>query len=196
MAALVVFAHPKPDAFAGDLLGAVVGGLAEAGHDVDVVDLYREGFDATLSAEEWRAYPGSESVLAPSLARYAEKLRGADVLAFVFPMWWSGPPSMLKGFFDRALAPGVAFHLADDGRVSPGLRNIRRIIVATAAEPPGYFSHRSTRHLAHKFARSLRRSTGWTTRVTVAWAGPGDAGDPDKQRRFLDHTRGVVARLQ
>ena len=193
--ALVVFTHPKPDRFAIDLLDATVGGLATGGRTVEVIDLYRENFNALLSAEEWHGYTSPKD---PESAgeRYRDLLARAEILAFVFPMWWSGPPSMLKGFFDRVLAPGVAFDLAETGRVSPGLRNIRRVVVVTAAEAPGNFPQRSTRPLAHAFARSLRRATGWRTRTTIIWAGPGEADDPDAWSRFVDHARRRLAGLK
>ena len=193
--ALVVFTHPKPDSFARELLEVTVGGLTTAGHTVTTVDLYRDNFDAALTAEEWRAYPTTRPMIADE--RYAALVREADVIAFVFPMWWSGPPSMLRGFFDRVLAPGVAFDLADTGRISPGLRHVRRVAVVTAAEPPGHFPHRSTRHLAHAFGRSLRRATGWRTRTLVCWAGPGEATSDDaKRERFLARTRERLATLR
>lgn len=193
MTALVVFSHPKPDDRARELLEATTSGLAAAGHVVDLIDLYRDGFNAALSCEEWRVYSTANPVVADD--RYAALLGGAEVLAFVFPMWWSGPPSMLKGFFDRVLAPDVAFHLADTGRVSPGLRHVRRLIVVTAAETPGNFPHRSTRQLSRAFARSLRRATGWRTRTTILWAGPGAANKPPEWQRFIEHVRRRMAGL-
>lgn len=193
--ALVVFTHPKPDQFARELLDATVDGLAAAGHEVNVIDLYRENFEAAMTHDEWQAYPTPRPVVVDE--RYAGLVREASVIAFVFPMWWSGPPSMLKGFFDRVLAPGVAFELTETGRVSPGLRHVRGLAVITAAEPPGHFPHRSTRHLAHAFGKSLRRATGWRTRTLVCWAGPGEAGsDDDKRARFLRRTRERLAGLR
>ena len=187
MTALVVFCHPKPDDPTRSLLEATVSGLSAAGHKVEVIDLYRDGFEAALSRDEWHAY--TTPLTRPGDSHYAELLSRATVLAFVFPMWWSGPPSMLKGFFDRILVPGVAFDLADTGRVSPGLRGLRRIVLVTAAEAPGNFPHRSTRPLAHAFGRSLRRATGWRTRTTIIWAGPTEAADHDRWTRFVDRTR-------
>lgn len=193
--ALVVFTHPKPDQFARELLDATVDGLVVAGHEVNVVDLYRENFDAAMTCDEWRAYPTSHPTVASE--RYADLVREAEVIAFVFPMWWSGPPSMLKGFFDRVLAPGVAFELAETGRVRPGLRHVRGIAVVTAAEPPGHFPQRSTRHLARAFGKSLRRATGWRTRTLVCWAGPGEAAANDEKRaRFLRRTGERLAALR
>lgn len=176
-----------------DLLEATTSGLSAAGHTVNVIDLYREGFEAALSCDEWRAYTTPK--IAPGDPRYAELLSRSDVLAFVFPMWWSGPPSMLKGFFDRVFVPGVGFELAETGRVTPGLRHVRRVVIVTAAEAPGNFPHRSTRPLAHSFARSLRRATGWRTRTTIVWAGPGETSKPEAWTRFTERTRQRLAGL-
>ncbi len=192
--ALVVFCHPKPDEPALGLLEATIGGLSDAGHTVEVIDLYRDGFDAALSIDEWHTY--TTPPVPPGEPRYAEMIGRAEILAFVFPMWWSGPPSMLKGFFDRVLAPGVAFDLAETGRVRAGLRHLRRVVVVTAAEAPGNFPHRSTRPLAYAFGRSLRRATGWKTRTITLWAGPSDARDADDWTKFLARTRRRLSGLR
>lgn len=103
---------------------------------------------------------------------------------------------MVKGFFDRVLVPGVAFKLADNGKVSPGLRHVRRVAVVTAAEPPGHFPHRSTRQMSHAFGRSLRRALGWRTRTLVCWSGPSEASDLERRQRFLARTRDRLADLR
>ena len=44
---------------------------------------------------------------------YVERLRGAEALVLVFPVWNYGYPAILKGFFDRVFLPGVSFRLVD-----------------------------------------------------------------------------------
>ena len=36
----------------------------------------------------------------------------------VFPQWWFNFPAILKGFFDRVFAPGVAFDHERSGRAA------------------------------------------------------------------------------
>lgn len=182
-----MFVHPQPDAFTEQLRDATVESLRQAGHDVVMIDPYRDGFDAAMSIEELRAYATAQPVIDPTVKRYATIIGEATTLAFVFPMWWSGPPSMLKGFFDRVLVSGVAFRMTDDGRIHPGLRHVRNVFVITAAEPPGHFPHRSVRHLARRFARSLRRATGRKTKLEVEWASPGIRGNQQAEADFIDH---------
>ena len=70
-------------------------------------------------------------------ARGAERLRTADALVLVFPTWWFGMPAILKGWFDRVWAPGVAFHLPlGGGGLRRGLTNIRQFAVVTTYGSP------------------------------------------------------------
>lgn len=176
-----------------DLRDATVAALHDSGHEVAILDPYRDGFEAAMSLEELRSSVGGNPPLDPIVRRYAENVGEATTLAFVFPMWWSGPPSMLKGFFDRVFVSGVAFSITDNGRIHPGLRHVQNVCIVTAAETPGHFPHRSTRHLALRFARSLRRATGRKTKAVVEWAGPGIRGNTQAESDFLDHVRQKVS---
>ncbi len=41
-------------------------------------------------------------------------IKWANHLVFVFPVWWSAPPALLKGFLDRVFLPGFAFKYRED----------------------------------------------------------------------------------
>jgi NAD(P)H dehydrogenase (quinone) len=126
MRVLHLYCHPVPESFHGALRAAALAGLAQAGHEVDLLDLHAEGFDPVLGTEERSTYHD----LARNrrgLEGYVERLQRAEALVVQFPAWCFGPPAMLKGFFDRLFLPGVAFDLEDPARVRPLLGNIRRV---------------------------------------------------------------------
>jgi NAD(P)H dehydrogenase (quinone) len=50
MRVLTVFAHPDRRSFCGAVLDRFQDGLKEAGHDVDVADLYAERFNPVFGA--------------------------------------------------------------------------------------------------------------------------------------------------
>lgn len=135
MRVLHLYCHPVPESFHGALRQAVGRGLAQAGHEVDLLDLYAEGFDPVLGTEERRLYHDlarNRQGLEPLIAR----LRAAEALVVQFPTWCFGPPAMLKGFFDRLFLPGVAFDLSDPARVRPLLGNIGKVAgVVTYGRP-------------------------------------------------------------
>jgi NAD(P)H dehydrogenase (quinone) len=136
MRVLVIYAHPLADSFAAALHQAVVAALRRSGHEVDVCDLYAEGFDPVLTAAERRAYNTPSPDLA-AVAGHVARLRAAEALVLCFPTWWYGMPAILKGYFDRVWAPGVALRLPEGGgAILPGLTNITKFWVVTSYGAP------------------------------------------------------------
>ncbi|MEM1428210.1 MAG: NAD(P)H-dependent oxidoreductase [Pseudomonadota bacterium] len=127
--ALVLFAHPCPESFSAALHAKVVSTLDARGWSVDDCDLYAEDFAPALTEAERRGYHEVGLNLAP-VAGYVERLRAADALVLVFPVWNFGYPAILKGFLDRVFLPGVSFRL-EDGFVKPNLTHIRRLAAVT-----------------------------------------------------------------
>ena len=129
MRALVVFAHPCDDSFSAAQKNVVVGTLGARGWEVDLADLYAEAFDPVMSAEERRGYHSVPANTAP-VQVYVDRLRAAQALVIVHPVWNYGPPAILKGWYDRVFVPGVSFALVD-GQVRPAMTHIRKLAVVT-----------------------------------------------------------------
>ena len=162
MKALVVFAHPVPESFSSSLHRTVVETLSGKGWEVDDCDLNAEGFSPVLTMEERRNYHDEKINIEP-VAGYVERLRAADALVLVFPVWNFGYPAILKGFFDRVFLPGVSFKLVN-GKVAGNLRNITRLAAVTtyggtwtraflAGNPPKKIVTRPLRFVVHPRTR-------------------------------------------
>ena len=154
--ALVLFAHPCPESFSASLHKTVVDTLSGRGWEVDDCDLNAEGFNPVLTESERRGYHEVGPNLAP-VASYVERLRAAQALVLVFPVWNFGYPAILKGFFDRVFLPGVSFRL-EDGKVRPNLTHIRKLAAVTtyggtrmrallAGDPPRHVVKRAVWHV-------------------------------------------------
>ena len=152
--ALVLFAQPCEESFSAALKQVVTDRLAARGWEVDLCDLYAEGFDPVLTAAERRGYLDETTNTAPVQA-HVDRLRAAQVLVLVCPVWNFGFPAILKGYFDRVFLPGVSFRL-ERGLVAPGLTHIRKLAVVTtygatpfrawaAGNPPKRFVTRALR---------------------------------------------------
>ncbi|HEV2336717.1 MAG TPA: NAD(P)H-dependent oxidoreductase [Stellaceae bacterium] len=136
MRVLVVYAHPLADSFVGALHRAVVAALKRGGHEVDDCDLYAIGFDPVLSAAERASYNTPTPDLS-GVAEHVARLQAAEALVLCFPTWWYGMPAILKGYFDRVWAQGVAFKLPEGGgAILPALTNIRQLWVVTSYGAP------------------------------------------------------------
>ncbi len=136
MHVLLVHAHPRADSLSAALRDAARSALESAGHTVEVRDLYAEGFDPAMDAEERGRHHDIPRNL-EGIEDHVASLRRAEALLLVYPTWWYGMPAMLKGWFDRIWAPGVAFNLGD-GAIEPLLTNIRRIGVVTTYGSPNW----------------------------------------------------------
>jgi NAD(P)H dehydrogenase (quinone) len=136
MRVLVVHAHPVETSFNRSLFENAVAALREAGHEVDAMHLYDEGFEAVLSREERLNYHDVPGNITEAIAPYVQRLRAADGIVFIHPVWNYGYPAILKGFFDRVFLPGVSFVLvgggaSDKGKLVPNLKNIKKVAYVT-----------------------------------------------------------------
>jgi putative NADPH-quinone reductase len=123
---LVIHAHPVETSFVASLHRTAVETLRRGGHEVDDCDLYGEGFDPVMSRQERIDYHDvgrNRARIAADVAR----LKAAEGLLFVYPVWNFGFPAILKGYLDRVWVPGVAFDIDARGNLSRTLRHIRRL---------------------------------------------------------------------
>ena len=130
MRLLFVHAHPSPDSFTAACRDTAIKAAHAAGHETKLIDLYAENFQPTLTPEEWLSFPDPDAT-PDALSPHIEALAWAEGLIFTHPTWWSGPPAILKGWLDRTLRPGIAFHIHGK-TLRPGLTNIRLIGVVTS----------------------------------------------------------------
>ena len=106
MKILIVFTHPNPQGFNSAILKQVQTNLSEA-HSVKTLDLYAEQFDPILRFDENQKRRDLAKV--PEMEKYRDLVTWADHLIFIFPIWWSGMPAMLKGFIDRVFVADFAY---------------------------------------------------------------------------------------
>ena len=137
---LVVLAHPDERSLNGAVAAAVVAGVERAGGEPLLHDLYRDGFDPRLSADEvaQQTRGAEEAARAPVrfadalTARYARDLVRAHAIVVVHPVWFFHVPAILKGWVDRVVREGVAFEVRPDGHVHGLLRAGSALVVTTA----------------------------------------------------------------
>lgn len=150
--ALWVHAHPRAESFNGHLFRAGVTALSHS-HDVTTSDLYAQGFDPTLDTRDLGDLADTPGNIAEQAGEAYErgrtrtdvsaeqaKLAAAELLVIQFPLWWYGPPAILKGWFDRVLTSGFAYGDLDPELGIPlrygegGLTGRRALVIVTAGE--------------------------------------------------------------
>lgn len=192
----VVYCHPLTDSYSHALATAIVTTLEGRGHTVTATDLYRDGFDPALSAAERASYyqPVYRGI---AVAPYIDLLRRVDGIIFCFPQWWFGMPALLKGFFDRVWAPGVAFtHDLGSARIRPLLTNIKVFGVVTTYGSPWWLTRFYAGDPCRKMLlRALKPMCGRGVRSFYLAHYAMDRATDASRRAFLDRVRRVVGAL-
>lgn len=139
MRVLSILGHPRSSSFCHALSKRVRAALAVDGHEIVHHDLYAEGFEPCLTADE--AYTVGDSVeqaLAraedPVLLRHRADIAAAEGLLVVHPNWWGKPPAIVSGWLDRVLVPGVAYRLSSADGLPEGLLSIGTAVILNTSD--------------------------------------------------------------
>ena len=128
----IILAHPDPASLNASVAKAYAAAVEALGQSAQVHDLYSENFDPRLTASElpWSARFAIPSAIAAERAR----LTAANVLVFVYPLWFNAPPAMLKGYVERVFGMGFGYGEAGNG-ARPLLGGKSLISISTSGAP-------------------------------------------------------------
>lgn len=109
MKVLTVVSHPRVNAFTFSVSDKFVQGLLEAGHETEVLDLHRIGFNPVLWEADEPDWSIDRKTYSSEVEHEIERMKKFDALAYIFPVWWYSVPAMLKGYIDRVWNSGFAY---------------------------------------------------------------------------------------
>jgi NAD(P)H dehydrogenase (quinone) len=136
MRVVIVFNHPYEKSFCNAILESATKGLQNGQHEVDLIHLDNDGFNPVMSKEDLKAFVEHQPI-DPQVIDYTNRLKKADHLIFIFPIWWDLMPAATKGFIDRVLSPGIVYdhHPRGFGLV-PLLKNLKGVTIITTMNKP------------------------------------------------------------
>ncbi len=198
MRVLMVYCHPLEGSYNAALRDRALAALRDAGHEVELVDLYREGFDPVLGADERRTYLADTAANIAGVQRHVDLIRWAEGLLFVYPTWWYGPPAMLKGWFERTWLPGVAFTVPKKkgDKQGPGMQHIRWLGCITSSGSPWWWLKVLGDPGRRLFTRGLRALLAPRCRVTWLQLYSMNNATDDDRRRFLERVGRTLAAVR
>lgn len=140
--ALIVTAHPVENSLSHSLAARIAARLREQGTQVEIADLHAEPFTPAMLRPDLALYHGDASAPPADIQREQQRVERADMLVFVFPVYWWSVPGLLKGWFDRVLTLNWAYKVAEDGRIVGNLRKVPVRLIATAgSDVAGFDKH-------------------------------------------------------
>ncbi|MHA1522918.1 MAG: NAD(P)H-dependent oxidoreductase [Alphaproteobacteria bacterium] len=192
---LLIYCHPCAESFTAAVRDRALSVLKKSGHDVQLLDLYAEGFNPVMSAAERRGYhtPGDNEI---PVSRQIEQIKWAQAMVFVYPTWWFGLPAMLKGWLDRVWVPHVTFAMPEQGKTAqPLMTHVQRIVVLSSCGAPWWMMAlvgNPGRRTILRGVRSLcarRCKTKWLAHYKI------DTSTKASRTAFLDRVARSLARI-
>ncbi|SFE59778.1 NAD(P)H-dependent oxidoreductase [Thermophagus xiamenensis] len=125
---LIISAHPNQNSFSNALAEALA--AESLNHKINPIrrNLYDIDFNPILTNEDLGQI--KEGRIPEDIYREQTLIKEADIISFIYPLWWGSFPAILKGYFDRVLTNGFAFKISSNG--PEGLLKGKKVVLHTS----------------------------------------------------------------
>jgi len=180
----VLFAHPDPESFNGQLAAGYCSAAIAAGHEVRRQDLFELEFDPILRLGLRAVQP-----LEVDLIAARANLDWCEHLVLFYPVWWGNVPALLKGFFDRILYSEITYHHdVDDPSWTGMLQGRSAHIITTSDAPASWLKDHNRDSDLNAVRRGTLEFCGMGP-VTVTRIGGVKDMDTKRRDRWIDRVR-------
>jgi putative NADPH-quinone reductase len=175
----IVYAHPLEGSLNATIRDELLKHLRSGDIPYHLIDLYKDGFQPAMTSDELRTFFTGDGISGDPLVKsYQDMLRETNHLVVLFPVWFNGEPSIVKGFFERTCLPNFGYAYAKRGTV-PLLTHVKRLTVLTTSGAPTlllswYFGNMIKKY----FIKSLAGTMFGSAKST--WLNFGNALSPSK----------------
>ncbi|PKB42993.1 NAD(P)H dehydrogenase (quinone) [Cellulophaga sp. RHA19] len=104
---LIIYAHPNEQSLNGYLKKIVFDKLNQQRHEIKVRNLYQLNFNPVLSLEDIEGQ--RKGKVYEDVKAEQNYIAWADSITFIYPIWWTGLPAIMKGYIDRVFSYGFAY---------------------------------------------------------------------------------------
>ncbi|OXA77089.1 NAD(P)H dehydrogenase (quinone) [Flavobacterium aquidurense] len=122
---LIIYAHPDPASLNYFFKETVLQSLEKSKQEVVVRDLNEINFNPVLSLKDMQGQRMGK--VAEDVKTEQEFITWADRIIFIYPIWWTGMPSIMKGYIDRVFSYGFAYRY--DQGIQKGLLTDKSTII-------------------------------------------------------------------
>ncbi len=131
---LIINGHPNKESFNSALAEAYKKGAFASGAEVKEIVIRDLLFNPNL---QFGYHKRTE--LEPDLLDSWEKIKWADHLVWVHPVWWGGLPAITKGFIDRLFLPGFTFQYREHSVWWDKLLKGKTAHIISTLDQPGWY---------------------------------------------------------
>lgn len=128
---LIIYANPSPESFSNAIMTVAREVSMRKGHKTEIRDLYSMGFDPVLKGVDLRLM--CEHRIPEEIKREKEYIDWANLLTFIYPIWWTGMPAIMKGYMDKVFFYDIISKQEKKHGFSEELKDKKAIIFNTMA---------------------------------------------------------------
>lgn len=164
---LIINGHPDKESFSFGLSEAYKIGAEKSNAKIKEINIRELNFNPNL---EFGYRKRTE--LEPDLLDAQNKIKWADHIVWVYPVWWSSVPAIMKGFLDRILLPGLAFKKRENSLLSDKcLTGKSARIICTMDQPVWYYKWINSSPSHHAMKKGTLHFIG-VRKVRITAIGP------------------------
>lgn len=121
-------------------MNSFLNGVKESGNTFEIGNLYEMNFECKLDLDQYtREVSRMTSTSVPGdVTGEQEKIQRSDALAFIYPVWWSDCPGILKGWFDRVWTNGYAYFYDENVGRKSFIKPKKALVICTAGHTVEY----------------------------------------------------------
>lgn len=153
----VINAHPdrSKERFCHALAEAYAAGARQAGHEVQTLAIAELDVPFLRTQDEWL-----HGALPPQFKEPQDRLKWADHLVLIYPLWLGDMPAYLKAFLEQIARPGFAF-AAGAGSPKPGvLKGKSARVIVTMGMPAFVYRWFFLKHSLTSLKRNVLEFVG------------------------------------
>ncbi|WP_394775157.1 NAD(P)H-dependent oxidoreductase [Flavobacterium sp.] len=131
---LIINGHPNASSFNFAIAESYLKGAIASEAEVETITIATLKFNPNLQFGYQK-----RTELEPDLLESWEKIKKADHLVWIHPVWWGGLPAITKGFIDRLFLPGMAFQYRENSVWWDKLLKGKTAHIITTLDQPGWY---------------------------------------------------------
>ncbi|MDO6676244.1 NAD(P)H-dependent oxidoreductase [Tenacibaculum sp. 1_MG-2023] len=133
---LLINGHPDKESFNHALAASYKKGTLETDAVIEEITITDLNFNPNLKFGYRK-----RTELEPDLVASLTKIKKADHIVWLFPVWWAGYPAMMKGFIDRAFLPGITSQPIEGEPFPEKLLKGKTSRLIITSDTPGWYDY-------------------------------------------------------
>jgi len=122
---LIIYAHPNSGSLNHFFKNTIIESLEKSGQQIVVRDLNEINFNPVLSLQDMQGQRIGQ--VADDVKIEQDFISWADQIIFIYPIWWTRMPAIMKGYIDRVFSYGFAYRY--DQGIQKGLLTGKQTII-------------------------------------------------------------------